>query len=543
MESEMEAEFLDLTEKVGSEAELLAVVKPVWDAANDYELNRAEEEELSSGKPYPYIVCHRGSAAGMSTNKRKKAVKERLMAAAVAAKNFSEEEATEYVQNINYATMAVKDDLFCGVTRLHASIACEISDESNSISVQPMIMSLKMAADTVGTILDRMADTALQFEGDPNVDFTLCPGATTDAKFAEKDITTTMGGGDVTEEFIAFLLDRGENFSCADPNITSAASSALYWTDPASPTLTEQVSITKRTIYWAELFDRSLNTCNCDDMYTNRLRATVTEGDPSNPHDPDILNILFMSEGATPSDTDCAIALVAAGALQPEICHVEVQGVVDTGNDIAQWLAQGGVGSEDAMETPLYDAGITGAGQVVAVSDTGLDYENCYFMDANAPDPSAARNDAHRKVVSYNPFVDDADAKNGHGTHVCGIVAGHRSEGGMEQTDGVANGIAYDAKIAFLDIGFPDQSLSLPRRDSDILSTGRGTGDDSKDAHIHSASWGGATNSYTGQARNFDNFMFKNDDFLILVAAGNSGRDGLNSVGTPATAKNILSGG
>mmetsp|Transcript_63630 Transcript_63630/g.94442 ORF Transcript_63630/g.94442 Transcript_63630/m.94442 type:complete len:107 (+) Transcript_63630:1622-1942(+) len=89
----------------------------------------------------------------------------------------------------------------------------------------------------------------------------------------------------------------------------------------------------------------------------------------------------------------------------------------------------------------------------------------------------------------------------------------------------------------------PDQSLSLPRRDSDILSTGRGTGDDSKDAHIHSASWGGATNSYTGQARNFDNFMFKNDDFLILVAAGNSGRDGLNSVGTPATAKNILSGG
>eukprot|EP00957_Ditylum_brightwellii_P051354 3894832-Ditylum_brightwellii.AAC.1 len=160
----MEAEFLDLTEKVGSEAELLAVVKPVWDAANDYELNRAEEEELSSGKPYPYIVCHRGSAAGMSTNKRKKAVKERLMAAAVAAKNFSQDEATEYVQNINYATMAVKDDLFCGVTRLHASIACEISDESNSISVQPMIMSLKMAADTVGTILDRMADTALQFE-------------------------------------------------------------------------------------------------------------------------------------------------------------------------------------------------------------------------------------------------------------------------------------------------------------------------------------------------------------------------------------------
>mmetsp|Transcript_16006 Transcript_16006/g.34664 ORF Transcript_16006/g.34664 Transcript_16006/m.34664 type:complete len:341 (+) Transcript_16006:1415-2437(+) len=48
---------------------------------------------------------------------------------------------------------------------------------------------------------------------------------------------------------------------------------------------------------------------------------------------------------------------------------------------------------------------------------------------------------------------------------------------------------------------------------------------------------------YTAQARNFDQFMYENDDFLILVAAGNSGEAGSNSVGSPATGKNVLSVG
>ena len=37
--------------------------------------------------------------------------------------------------------------------------------------------------------------------------------------------------------------------------------------------------------------------------------------------------------------------------------------------------------------------------------------------------------------------------------------------------------------------------------------------------------------------------MADNDDFLVLVAAGNSGRDGPLSVGSPATAKNCVAVG
>lgn len=46
------------------------------------------------------------------------------------------------------------------------------------------------------------------------------------------------------------------------------------------------------------------------------------------------------------------------------------------------------------------------------------------------------------------------------------------------------------------------------------------------------------------RSRNFDQYMYENDDFLILVAAGNSGAgDAMNTVGSPATAKNVLAVG
>jgi hypothetical protein len=61
------------------------------------------------------------------------------------------------------------------------------------------------------------------------------------------------------------------------------------------------------------------------------------------------------------------------------------------------------------------------------------DYDNCFFRDpARAPamcsgdGGSACIDDQHRKIVSYRKFSgsDYADYSGGHGTHVCGSVAG-----------------------------------------------------------------------------------------------------------------------
>lgn len=72
--------------------------------------------------------------------------------------------------------------------------------------------------------------------------------------------------------------------------------------------------------------------------------------------------------------------------------------------------------------------GITGAGEVIGVADTGLDLQSCYFSTASGPRPPASSSFfgtvaspnydlTQPKVVQYITFQDAFDVAAGHGKY------------------------------------------------------------------------------------------------------------------------------
>ena len=88
--------------------------------------------------------------------------------------------------------------------------------------------------------------------------------------------------------------------------------------------------------------------------------------------------------------------------------------------------------------TPIWDHGLHGEGQLVAVLDTGLDYDSCYFAEPDgAPPPIDTVDLSRRKVVAYDFLYSGDDPANpaaydnqGHGTHAAAAwraIRGRRS--------------------------------------------------------------------------------------------------------------------
>ena len=219
------------------------------------------------------------------------------------------------------------------------------------------------------------------------------------------------------------------------------------------------------------------------------------------------------------SGKNCIVSILAYLSSQPEVCSIGPIAKVFQLNYEASWIVQSG----KSMERPFSDKGLDGKGQVVAVSDTGVDTDNCYFYDRRGTVSKNSLGTVQpklRKVVQYFAYVDGTDYFHGHGTHVCGSIVGKKANVNNVESTGMADGIATGAKLAFFDIGTSFGGLSMPMTSSEILDPGfKKAG-----AKIHSASWGNNANNYGAQDADFDDYLYDNEDYLILVAAGNSGQ-------------------
>jgi subtilisin family serine protease len=182
-----------------------------------------------------------------------------------------------------------------------------------------------------------------------------------------------------------------------------------------------------------------------------------------------------------------------------------------------------------------WSRGFDGRGQIACVADTGLDTGSA---DTLAADFKETFYKGYNSGLGTETWQDSM----GHGTHVSGSVAGTGAASG-----GVLKGGAHGGKLIMEGLWSALLDNLAPGTDFERL-IGPAYADG---ARIHSNSWGSPTlGQYDTFAARVDEYMWNHPDMLVLFAAGNSGVDANgdghideNSIGTPATAKNVLTVG
>lgn len=248
-------------------------------------------------------------------------------------------------------------------------------------------------------------------------------------------------------------------------------------------------------------------------------------------------------------------------AQHPGVFWVDIEPRRALLNDTTVWVGQSGLSG--GQTTPIFSKGLYGQGQIVAVLDTGIDPDMCYFRDTtlglpptNACNGGTTVNNAQRKVIAVD-FLHSTECTGGiasnewdtqdHGTHVAGTVAGDNFANLLTRNPG--DGMAPGAKLVIQDGGYAvNNCADLPGIGCPVVDLNpifQQTYD--QGARIHTNSWGdneNATvqNNYSTASQDVDEFMWNHKDFLIFFAAGNSG-SAAGSVGSPSTNKSGVSVG
>ncbi|WP_129127058.1 S8 family serine peptidase [Geomonas oryzae] len=221
-------------------------------------------------------------------------------------------------------------------------------------------------------------------------------------------------------------------------------------------------------------------------------------------------------------------ALAGIAALE-EVTWIGEYVEMELFNDTTSWVIQ----SNTPGNTGIWDKGLHGEGEIVGVGDTGLDHDIPWIRDP----AGTAIGASHRKLLGYDTtYGDDYDSDYpGHGTHVCGTLAGDRTP-----VDGLttANGMAPKARLFLQDLAAGATNGVYPPDDMGLLF-GRAY---EAGARLHSNSWGSSDRSYSAFTQSVDRFLWEHPDFLALYANGNTG-PASSTVGSPANAKNVVSVG
>lgn len=253
---------------------------------------------------------------------------------------------------------------------------------------------------------------------------------------------------------------------------------------------------------------------------------------------------------------------VATLAAQPDVVSIQayatphkmderqdriITGQLSGNNPVAgshlQWLADHG----------FTQAQFDSSGFLVNLSDSGIDNgttsPNHFALHVGGAIGGASRIVYNRLVGTPNSGSTLA-GQDGHGTlnsHIIGgyvgtaspfDVAPHADASGFHYDLGVAPFVKIGSSVIFDPGSYTNPNLSSLENQS--YTDG---------ARISSNSWGASSNQYSTDAQTFDTLVRDaqsgvtgNQEMVVVFAAGNGG-SGANTVGTPGTAKNVITAG
>ncbi|MBI5865932.1 MAG: S8 family serine peptidase [Planctomycetes bacterium] len=193
----------------------------------------------------------------------------------------------------------------------------------------------------------------------------------------------------------------------------------------------------------------------------------------------------------------------------PAVQFVEDAPEITFRNDSNRWILQSNVSGQ----TPVWDHGIHGEGQIGGLIDGAMRESHCMFDDTVAPGP------AHRKIIGYR----GSTGSDTHGTHTAGTFVGDATPWGAYTTN---DGMAFAAKVSFKNlssVGSANLYSSLQEADTD-------------GARVHSNSWGDdSTTAYTTHCRQIDQFSWDYQDNCVAFAVTNT-----STLKTPENSTNVL---